>query len=233
MCCLSWRSEWTRVSCHVCIDVKVFRNCVKVYKCECALCFYSIKAKQSPPYPPSPNISCRLPCLSHLQMVESSCQEERLWCCNSINMDLRKIGYKVGKWKGLRIVPITGIAISTVEPLCFTDRGLAYGAHVCWQALVLPQLNLWVMWTVLVFILTLVPCILYFVQLPTNAQLTKLLYCSYMFWHYCVILWELVVSRVHTGPVQRQHHHHTDCVYCHHTGLHENWTTKLILAILL
>jgi hypothetical protein len=57
-------------------------------------------------------------------------------------MDLRKIGYKVGKWKGLKIVPVTGIAISTVEPLCFTDRGLAYGAHACWQVLVLAQLNL-------------------------------------------------------------------------------------------
>ena len=57
-------------------------------------------------------------------------------------MDLRKIGCKVGKWKGLRIVPITGIAISTVEPLCSTVRGLAYIACVCWQVLVNAQLNL-------------------------------------------------------------------------------------------
>ena len=62
-------------------------------------------------------------------------------------MDFRKIGYKMGKWKGLRIVPITGIAISTVEPSCFTDRGLAYIARVCWQALLLAQLNLSVMRT--------------------------------------------------------------------------------------
>jgi len=41
-------------------------------------------------------------------------------------MDLRDVSCKVGKWKGLRIVPVTGIAISTVEPLCFTDRGLEY-----------------------------------------------------------------------------------------------------------
>ena len=35
----------------------------------------------------------------------------------------------------------------------------------------------------------------YFVQKPTNAQLTdKLLYRSYMFRHYCVILSELKVS---------------------------------------
>ena len=39
-------------------------------------------------------------------------------------------------------MPVTGIAISTVEPLCFTDRGLAYVAHVCWQVLVNVQLNL-------------------------------------------------------------------------------------------
>ena len=39
-------------------------------------------------------------------------------------------------------MPVTGIAISTVEPLCFTDRGLAYIAHVCWQVLVNAQLNL-------------------------------------------------------------------------------------------
>jgi hypothetical protein len=42
-------------------------------------------------------------------------------------------------------VLITGIAISTAEPLCFTDRGLAYIAHVCWQVLVLAQLNLCVL----------------------------------------------------------------------------------------
>jgi len=36
---------------------------------------------------------------------------------------------------------------------------------------------------------------LYFVQQPTNAQLIdKLLYCSYMSKHYCVILRELIVS---------------------------------------
>ena len=35
----------------------------------------------------------------------------------------------------------------------------------------------------------------YFVQQPTNAQLIEnLLYCSYMFQHYCVILRELIVS---------------------------------------
>jgi hypothetical protein len=35
----------------------------------------------------------------------------------------------------------------------------------------------------------------YFVQWPTNAQLIdKLLYCSYVFRHYCVILRNLVVS---------------------------------------
>jgi len=35
----------------------------------------------------------------------------------------------------------------------------------------------------------------YSVQWPTNAQLIdKLLYCSYMFRHYCVILRELVVT---------------------------------------
>jgi hypothetical protein len=37
--------------------------------------------------------------------------------------------------------------------------------------------------------------IFYFVQWPTNAQsIDKLLYCSYMFRHYCVILRELAVS---------------------------------------
>ena len=45
-------------------------------------------------------------------------------------------------------------------------------------------------------ILTTLPCI--FIILynePTNAQLIdKLLYCSYMFRHYCVILRKLVVS---------------------------------------
>jgi hypothetical protein len=36
--------------------------------------------------------------------------------------------------------------------------------------------------------------VFYFVQRPTNAQLIdKLLYCSYMFRHYCIILRELVV----------------------------------------
>ena len=39
---------------------------------------------------------------------------------------------------------VTGIAtsISTVKPLCFTDRGLAYIACVFWQVLVNAQLNL-------------------------------------------------------------------------------------------
>jgi len=62
-------------------------------------------------------------------------------------MDLRKIGGKVGKWKGLRIVLITGIAINTFEPLCFTDRGLPYIACVCWQTLVLVQRKLEVLLT--------------------------------------------------------------------------------------
>jgi len=53
------------------------------------------------------------------------------------------------------------------------------------------------------FILTLVPCIFLFFILcnePTNAQLIdnflwcSLLYCCYMFRHYCVIFRELVVS---------------------------------------
>jgi hypothetical protein len=36
--------------------------------------------------------------------------------------------------------------------------------------------------------------LLWFLQRPTNAQLTdKLLYCSYMFRHYCVVFRELVV----------------------------------------
>lgn len=42
-------------------------------------------------------------------------------------------------------MPVTGIAVSTVEPLCFTDRGLAYVAHVCWRVLVNAQLNLMVL----------------------------------------------------------------------------------------
>ena len=45
------------------------------------------------------------------------------------------------------------------------------------------------------FILTPVLCIFYFIWWPTNEQLIdKLLYCSYMLQHYCVILSELVVS---------------------------------------
>jgi len=45
-------------------------------------------------------------------------------------------------------------------------------------------------------VLTPVLCIIYyFVQQPTNVQLIyKLLYCSHMFRHYCVILRELAVS---------------------------------------
>jgi len=39
-------------------------------------------------------------------------------------------------------VPVTSIAISTVEPLCLADRELAYIAHVSWQVLVNAQLNL-------------------------------------------------------------------------------------------
>ena len=45
------------------------------------------------------------------------------------------------------------------------------------------------------FILIPVVCIFYyFVQWPTNAQLIDKLSHSYMFWHYCVILKELVVT---------------------------------------
>jgi len=35
-----------------------------------------------------------------------------------------------------------------------------------------------------------------------------------------------------TGPAQQQHQH-TDCVYGHHTGLHEKCNNKMILVILL
>jgi hypothetical protein len=41
-------------------------------------------------------------------------------------MDLRDVSCKVGKWRGLRIVSIGRCYISTVEPLCSVDGGLAY-----------------------------------------------------------------------------------------------------------
>ena len=48
-------------------------------------------------------------------------------------------------------------------------------------------------------ILTIVPCIFYyFVQWTNKCIMGKLLYCSYMFRHYCVILRELVVSTLLT-----------------------------------
>jgi len=37
---------------------------------------------------------------------------------------------------------------------------------------------------------------------------------------------------VQTGPARCQHQH-TDCIYNHHTRLHENYNKKMILAILL
>jgi len=60
----------------------------------------------------------------------------------------------------------------------------------------------------------------------------KLLYYYCMFQHYCVIVRELVVNTlVHTGPARRQHLH-TDHIYSRHAGLHENYNSQVILAIL-
>jgi hypothetical protein len=95
---------------------------------------------------------------------------------------------------------------------------------------------------------------------PKEEEKEELLYCPYMFRHYCVIFRELVVStllsyisvsvqllviqfkiyfpnlsvqnHVHTRAAQRQHQH-TDCMYGHHTGLHKNCNNTIILAILL
>jgi len=41
-------------------------------------------------------------------------------------MDMRDVSCKVGKWKGLRILPIGRCYITTVEPLCSVDSGPAY-----------------------------------------------------------------------------------------------------------
>ena len=41
-------------------------------------------------------------------------------------MDLRGVSCRVGKWKGLTIISIGGCSVSTVEPLCPVDSGLAY-----------------------------------------------------------------------------------------------------------
>jgi hypothetical protein len=43
---------------------------------------------------------------------------------------------------------------------------------------------------------------------------------------------KVLAQCVHTGPIRRQHQH-TDCIYGHYTGLHENYNNKIILAILL
>lgn len=45
-------------------------------------------------------------------------------------MDLRDVSCKVGKCKGLKIVSVGRCYISTVEPSCSVDSGLAYCSYL-------------------------------------------------------------------------------------------------------
>jgi len=75
-----------------------------------------------------------------------------------------------------------------------------------------------------------------FIILYYDQQLFhKLSHSSYMFRHYCVILREVVVTSIHTQDsvhteAARRVHQHTDCIYSHNAGLHENYNNITILV---
>jgi len=77
----------------------------------------------------------------------------------------------------------------------------------------------------------------------THDAATALFYCISICWatksdgnlHYINIKRHVTQpdthpDSLHTGPVHRQRQH-TDCIYGHHTALHEHYNNRIILAI--
>ena len=79
-------------------------------------------------------------------------------------------------------LPTTYLSTTTYGPICPTTREISYWNTDWFEGV---RVKMQVQRFFFIF---------YLVQQPTNPQLSdKLLYCFYMFRHYCVILRELVV----------------------------------------